>query len=248
MEIKAWPHLIDFPTFIDDYQRPFSADTAPSLEGCAWFADGIIRAGDDDFRALRKYCVNVAEKFGFGKDRHIRSEPKQFEVALAMGLTDHISLMHEEVESKPVWNFIALRLMPDLTYWRAKNLETPDLVKNMFYKTFKLGLCLRSISPPGLPEDHRITVDNTVAWIERTKALAPWPRIGAIALQEFNAYECGKGIKREALFREFCKPLGRSLAFRALDLLTDDELREYVRTELQRTEHLIKKRLNLTET
>ena len=84
-----------------------------------WPATGAERVHPDDLRSLRAAMIVVAEAHGFPETLLRRLELAQFDQDLSRSLFENADLPLAEAAFPDVWSFLALVLLPDLTWWRA---------------------------------------------------------------------------------------------------------------------------------
>jgi hypothetical protein len=85
-----------------------------------WSATGAERIHQDELRAVRATLVAVAEGHGFPDTVLRRADLAPFDRELARSLFENTHLPLAEAAFPGVWSFLALVLLPDLTWWRAQ--------------------------------------------------------------------------------------------------------------------------------
>jgi hypothetical protein len=83
-----------------------------------WPATGASRAPEAGLAALAQSLRGIADDYGFPEPPSAGSRPT-IDRALARGLWNASELTPAEAAFPDVWSFIALVLVPDVTWWRA---------------------------------------------------------------------------------------------------------------------------------
>jgi hypothetical protein len=85
-----------------------------------WAATGASRVGETELLALRDALVAVAAAHGFPDDVLGRADVVAFDREATRQLHEKTDLTLAEAAFPAMWSFIALVLLPDLTWWRAR--------------------------------------------------------------------------------------------------------------------------------
>lgn len=80
-------------------------------------ATGGRRVGKEELRDLRVHVLEAARRAGFPEENR-RRDRGAFDLEVAQLLHERTGLVAAEAAVRPVWAFLALVLLPDVTYWR----------------------------------------------------------------------------------------------------------------------------------
>lgn len=80
-------------------------------------ATGGRRVGPDELQQLRDDILAVAEHSGFPQEGR-RQDRTVFDIEIARLLHQRCGLVAAEAAVRPIWTFLALVLLPDVSYWR----------------------------------------------------------------------------------------------------------------------------------
>ena len=121
-----YPRLLDVAAI--DMHRRYTHLTVEELKDCYAFqhpsavfaATGGDRVPRQHLEDLRERVLKAAEEAGFpsGGRRRAHSE---FDLDVARLLHERMGLVAAEAAVRPIWAFLALVVLPDVSYWRYRN-------------------------------------------------------------------------------------------------------------------------------
>lgn len=107
---RQWNDLVSLP-LIEIGQL---ADAATS-QGADFYAVAVERCSDDDLQIIRQSILEVAKKYGFPENARFRTK---FDQEAATILHAIMQILPSDAASNEVWNFINVRVLPDVAIWR----------------------------------------------------------------------------------------------------------------------------------
>jgi len=118
-----YPRLL--PDTARELHQQHSTATLPELQhrhalrhrAAVFAATGGRRVEPDELRRLRDDVVAIAERAGFPKEGR-RQDRVTFDTDIARLLHQRSGLVAGEAAVRPIWAFLALVLLPDVSYWR----------------------------------------------------------------------------------------------------------------------------------
>jgi hypothetical protein len=102
-------------------------EVSTSTDGALFAATGPTRMDAPALAALRESVVEAARARGFPDDPPSDSSRGDFDRALAKEFHDNAGLIPAEAAVPEVWSFHALRLLPDVLFWRWRPERRGDL-------------------------------------------------------------------------------------------------------------------------
>jgi hypothetical protein len=104
-----------------EYQRASISDLrgrhALRHRSAVFAATGGRRITPDELQRLRDDVVAAAERAGFPEEGR-RQDRVTFDIEIAQLLHERCGLVAGEAAVRPIWAFLALVLLPDVSYWR----------------------------------------------------------------------------------------------------------------------------------
>src|SRR3569833_1031544 len=88
-----------------------------SHDSAVYIATGGDRIPEDALRQLREQVVDLAKQAGFPGESN-RGLRAAFDIRLAAVLHSQMNVVPAEAASGDIWAFLALVLLPDVSYWR----------------------------------------------------------------------------------------------------------------------------------
>jgi len=195
---------------------------------------GGARMKPDGLLALATDMRSVAEAFEYPEPAS-SSQRIEFDRAAAELVYDSMVMSTVEAAVPGVWTFLALVLMPDVTFWRfsgdnAERWVASDLTRHMFARLWWQALVFGS-GPDGGHVDltllRKLGESDVNQLLERTSIGGNPPLARAIA----RVVVKGSGGHRRVL-RDIAPKLRRRLAFIDFSTLTDEQLDDHVRSLL----------------
>jgi hypothetical protein len=132
MTSVLYPRLLDIAA--RDLHKQYAKSTVEQLRehvafghrSAVFAATGGRRVTEEELRDLRDRIVKTAEYAGFpGEGR--RADRATFDVEVARLLHERSGLVAAEASVRSIWAFLALVLLPDVSYWRYPT-PPPDRV------------------------------------------------------------------------------------------------------------------------
>lgn len=203
-----------------------------ATDGVPYYPMAPSRVGTSTLTQIRESVVRIAAEFGFPLQAPITPQDQPgFEQVLASQFVEIAPMVPAEAADTEVWNFITLRVLPDVAIWRYPFDDDDDpepraerligrrrgIFRQAWWRGYFLGsdACLR------------LTEDDFVQLADRT-GIVGHPVL-ARAVVEAHVARVGNGeYRRRAGIREATKLLRRELGRTAFDSLEEDEVRAIV--------------------
>jgi hypothetical protein len=87
------------------------------VEGRTFYATAPMRVGKQQLDELRESVVALAVRHGFPAERDARATPS-FDQELAVLFATGVPMLPVEASDEKVWDFVTLRVLPDVAAWR----------------------------------------------------------------------------------------------------------------------------------
>jgi hypothetical protein len=197
-------------------------------------ATGGQRVSVPHLRELRKQIVDLATASGFPEIGGKRVDHGPFDRAVAHVLHERCGLVAAEAAIRPIWAFLALVVLPDVSYWRypkppEDRILATDITRHVWGR---LWWRAHFLVMPGRqdPYRHLATFNETeFDQIYARRDLLGGSREVIRALAESWPALRRPGIPDRELLRDTLKRLLRSAAVVEFDALEGHELRDHVR-------------------
>ncbi|MCD2116728.1 MULTISPECIES: DUF6339 family protein [Rhodococcus] len=195
-------------------------------------ATGGRRVTEDELRDLRNRIVKAAENAGFpGEGR--RADRASFDLEVAQLLHERSGLVAAEASVRSIWAFLALVLLPDISYWRYPS-PPPDRVIGTDITRHVWGrLWWRAhlLALPQQVERYRLLdVFGEAAFDQifaRRKSLGGSRALVRTLAEVWPSTDRG-GVNDRQLLRDVLKRLLRTSVVIEFEALDEDELRRQV--------------------
>lgn len=203
-----------------------SATTA----GAEFYPVATARCTDSDLADLRAAVLAEARAHGF-PDMDKARQKTGFDQAVSKILFEHMNILPADAANVDVWNFINIRLLPDVAIWRYGHRSSDDtrwdltearlfamtrtIFGRLWWRAYLLG-----------PEIAvRLKEDESVQLTERPLICGYAPLARAIANRHLSTFSTGK---RMMLLRDAMKRFVRRLAVVSAFLMSDEDIAQLV--------------------
>jgi hypothetical protein len=195
-------------------------------------ATGGRRVGPDELQQLRDDVVEVAERSGFPHEGR-RLDRMTFDIDIARLLHQRCGLVPGEAAVRPIWAFLALVLLPDVSYWRyprppGDRVLGTDITRHVWGR---LWWRAHLLARPQEVERYRLLdafgeaeFDQVFA---RRRSIGGSPALVQALAEIWPSIDRGRAAGRVVLI-DVLKRLSRWGAVVEFDSLDDDELRRQV--------------------
>ncbi|MFG1912376.1 DUF6339 family protein [Kribbella sp. NPDC048928] len=219
------------------------ADTAH--QSAIYAATGGDRVSTGQLAELRDGALQLAMQHGFPTESS-RDARREFDLRLAQYLHAGMKIIPAEAASGDVWAFLALVLLPDLSYWRYPR-PPGDRVLGTDITRHVLGrLWWRSqlIHSPDEPDSYKaLEVLGEAAFDQiyaRRKALGNSPMMVKAILRTWSGLDL-EGLEERAVLRDFLQRLLRLSPFVAFEALDPGDLDRELHSVAQETTEAVRR-------
>lgn len=198
-------------------------------------ATGGERVSVERLEDLRERVVKLAELAGFpGEGR--RSDRMQFDVEVARLLHERAGLVAAEAAVRPIWAFLALVVLPDVSYWRfprppVDRVLATDITRHVWGRLWWRAHLLALPRETGRYELLDAFGEAAFDQIFARRAMLGGSRSLIRALAETWPNLDRGGATERDLLRDILKRLRRTAAVVEFDALDLEELRTQVTWE-----------------
>ncbi|MGW0042534.1 DUF6339 family protein [Rhodococcus sp. NPDC003348] len=195
-------------------------------------ATGGRRVTEDELQDLRERIVKAAENAGF-PDEGRRAERASFDLEVAQLLHERSGLVAAEASVRSIWAFLALVLLPDVSYWRYPNPPTDRILGTDITRHVWGRLWWRAhlLSVPQSAEPYRLldafgeaAFDQIFA---RRRSIGGSRALVRALADAWPDIDRG-GVNDRQLLRDVLKRILRSSAIIEFEALDEDELRRQI--------------------
>lgn len=195
-------------------------------------ATGGRRVTEDGLQELRDRIVKAAENAGF-PDEGRRADRAAFDLEVAQVLHERSGLVAAEASVRSIWTFLALVVLPDVSYWRypqppVDRVMGTDITRHVWGR---LWWRAHLLALPQQAERYRLldafgeaAFDQIFA---RRRSLGGSRAIVRALAETWPSIE-RDGVNDRQLLRDVLKRLLRVSAIVEFEALDDDELRRQV--------------------
>lgn len=196
-------------------------------EGAVFVATGGARVSAGQLFDLRSAILQIAAESGF-PNQASTARYTQFDLGVARFLHSSSGLIPAEAASGDIWAFIALVLMPDVSYWRFP--EAPkdrvlasDITRHVFGRLWWRAHLTRDPDAEDQYADLALLNESEIDQIyARRTSLGASSFVVRAILKVWSA-KGPESLRRDTL-RDFLKRLLRLAAFTRFDAQSEDEL------------------------
>lgn len=209
------------------------ARASTTTEGCSFHPTYPNRASSSDLARLREGVLEVARAHGFPKERG--RDYTAFDQELARLIVPLMDIAPGDAASRAVWNFVSLRVLPDVTAWRFPARTKEGIVtasderwlghpRNTYRRLWVRGYALGSDLAGALIEDNYVNI------FERP-TLGGDPRVArrlVSTMIAFTTVEPGRSLSLQEVMRDVAKRVLRVAGTVSLQALDDRQLQEVI--------------------
>ncbi|WP_448617255.1 DUF6339 family protein [Geodermatophilus sp. URMC 65] len=238
MTSVLYPRLLDRTAreLHQDYSKAGLADlqeqVAYTHRSAVFAATGGRRVTENELRDLRDLIVKAAENAGFpGEGR--RRDRIAFDLEVAQLLHERSGLVAAEASVRSIWTFLALVVLPDVSYWRyprppVDRVLGTDITRHvwgrLWWRAHLLALPQRIERYRLLDAFGEAAFDQIFA---RRRSLGASRTLARALAETFPTVDTG-GVAERDVLRDVLKRLLRTSAVVDFEALDDDELRRQV--------------------
>lgn len=129
-DLRLYPRLLsnDAQALFDRYSSMLIDDeltaadlsdhAGPATDDCIFASTGPQHVSEDELRELRYAVVELARQCGFPGESPTTASRVSFDRRARRALLERTGLFPAEAAVYEVWSFVALRLLPDVAFWR----------------------------------------------------------------------------------------------------------------------------------
>ena len=210
--------------------------------GAEFYPVATARCTDGDLAELRAAVVAEARLHGF-PDMDQARQKTEFDQAVSRILYERMNILPADAASVDVWNFINIRLLPDVAIWRYGHRSgdgarwevtearlfamTRTIFGRLWWRAFLLG--------PDIAV--RLKEDESVQLTERPLICGYAPLARAIANRHLSTFSTGK---RMMLLRDAMKRFTRRLVVVSAFLMSEDQIADLVEDVFLESEQAMK--------
>ena len=236
-----WLPTADASALLADYSamtvEKIAEGVEISLENVAWYPTGPAaqRVRAEALIDFRAEAVRLARRHGYPKSG---SRGVAFDRDVVAVIPDLLPMLPAEAAVDSVWNFLSLRVAPDVALWRWPNPKNDPLYeriigrprnvfRRLWWRSYIFGTGIGSAA-------LKLHEDEAVAIMERT--LIGGNRRLSRCIAETHMARFEKREKRTEVLRDAMKRVRRLHGFLVFEALTSDELRAVVGALFDETE------------
>lgn len=209
---------------------------AYSHPAAVFTATGGGRVPRGHLEDLRRRVVKVAEQAGYPEEGGRRRDNSEFDREVARLLHERCGLVAAEAAVRPIWAFLALVVLPDVSYWRYPNppvdrILATDITRHVWGRLWWRAHLL--FDPTGadmyqlLDGIGEADFDQVYA---RRALLGGSRMLIRVLVDTWPSTDKG-GLPEREVFRDLLKRLLRIAAILEFDALDRPALRELIRQE-----------------
>ncbi|MEU5258438.1 DUF6339 family protein [Amycolatopsis sp. NPDC021455] len=211
--------------------------TALRNDSAVYAATGGDRVAEKDLDRLRQAIVAVARDAGF-PNRSTPATKNDFDRRVAELLHRTAGLAPAEAASRDIWVFLALVVLPDVSFWRFEKRTderflAKDLTRHVFGRLWWRAHLVHDTDSSAPYAALNILGEGAFDQIyARRRALGGSPQLVRSILHVWHEIDTG-GLNETELLKDFLKRLLRLGAFMSFETLHDDQLNAEVRRAAQ---------------
>lgn len=216
--------------------------SAATTAGAEFYPVATARCTDSDLTELRAAVLAEARSHGF-PDMDQARQKTAFDQAVSKILYERMNILPADAANVDVWNFINIRLLPDVAIWRYGRRSgdgsrwdvtearlfamTRTIFGRLWWRAYLLG--------PDIAV--RLKEDESVQLTERPLICGYAPLARAIANRHLSTFSTGK---RMMLLRDAMKRFIRRLVVVSVFLMSEEEIAELVEDVFLESQEAIK--------
>ncbi|PND49228.1 MULTISPECIES: DUF6339 family protein [Rhodococcus] len=195
-------------------------------------ATGGRRVTEDELHDLRDRIVKAAENAGFPEEGR-RADRASFDLEVAQLLHERSGLVAAEASVRSIWAFLALVLLPDVSYWRypsppADRVIGTDITRHVWGRLWWRAHLL--VLPQQVERYRLLDAFGEAAFDQifaRRKSLGGSRALVRALAETWPSIE-RSGVNDRQLLRDVLKRLLRTSGVVEFEALDEDELRRQV--------------------
>ncbi|NQD87179.1 hypothetical protein HP499_05070 [Paenarthrobacter sp. CM16] len=215
---------------------------AVSTAGAAFYPVATGRCTDSDLLELRQAVMEAARAHGY-PDVGRGKEKTAFDQAVSKILYEKMNILPSDATSVEVWNFINVRVLPDVVIWRygRRSIDgsrwevTEERLYSMKRTTFGRLWWRACLLGPDISQ--RLAEDESVQLIERPLITGYAPLARAIAIRHLATISV---TRRMDLLRDAMKRFTRRLVVVSVFHMSDSQLTELVDDVFRESQEALK--------
>lgn len=213
-----------------------------STTGAEFYPVATARCTDDDLTELRAAVVEEAQSHGF-PSMDVAKQKTEFDQAVSKILFERMNILPADAASVEVWNFINIRVLPDVAIWRYGQKSgdgmrwevnerrlfamSRTIFGRLWWRAYLLG-----------PEIAiKLKEDESVQLVERPRIGGYAPLARAIATKHLSSVS----TKRMDLLRDAMKRFTRRLVVVSVFFMSEEEIAEFVEDVFRESQEALKK-------
>lgn len=213
-----------------------------STTGAEFYPVATARCTDADLTKLRSAVLEEARSYGF-PDMDLARQKTEFDQAVSKILFERMNILPADAASVEVWNFINIRVLPDVAIWRygqksgdGTRWEVNErrlfamnrtIFGRLWWRAFLLG-----------PEiSMKLKEDESVQLVERPRIGGYAPLARAIA----NRHLASASTNRMELLRDVMKRFTRRLVVISVFFMSAEQIAELVEDVFRESQEALKK-------
>ncbi|WP_154676382.1 DUF6339 family protein [Amycolatopsis benzoatilytica] len=202
-------------------------------DAAVYAATGGDRVPETDLKRLRQAVVDVARVAGF-PDKTTTSARTEFDRAVGELLHRTTGLAPAEAAARDIWVFLALILMPDISFWRFESRTderflAKDLTRHVFGRLWwRAHLVHDPASATPYAALHILGEGAFDQIYARRRTLGGSPQLVRAILYVWNEIDTS-GLNETDLLKDFLKRLLRLGAFMSFETLENEQLEAEIR-------------------
>ena len=122
-----------------------------SVDSVRFYETGAFRVDSAKLGDLREKVIRLASHYGF-PSAIVKDNKLEFDRELALVFAQEMPMLEVEASLAQVWNFLTLRVLPDVAIWRWPGNEPSAKaeVEGGRQRVHRLKLVRRNVFPPGV--------------------------------------------------------------------------------------------------
>lgn len=215
---------------------------AVSTAGAAFYPVATGRCTDSDLSELREAVLDAARAHGY-PDAGRSKDKTSFDQAVSKILYDKMNILPSDATSVEVWNFINIRVLPDVVIWRYGRQSVDgsrwDVTEERLYAMNRttFGRLWWRAYLLGPEISQRLAEDESVQLTERPRITGYAPLARAIATRHLATISV---TRRMDLLRDAMKRFTRRLVVISVFHMSGDQITELVDDVFRESQEALK--------
>lgn len=205
-------------------------------ESAVFVATGGARVSEDKIREVRKAVLELAAVAGFPEKPSVEVR-NTFDLAVARYLHSGLAMVPAEAAAGDIWAFLALVVLPDVSYWRFANppgdrVLASDMTRHVLGRLWwRAQLVFESGRADPYSSLDQIGGEAFGQIYERRASLGASPVVVRSILRVWS--ELDPSFQKRSVLRDFLKRLLRLRAFIVFEAQSEDGLLQTMHGALQ---------------